>query len=216
MRVTVSQLAAYVGRSERTVQRWLNGEQQKIRLEAQDLGNGYYEVSEAELQHLARQEFSTAALDTLQRIEANQIAILNRLERIEAWIAEGGTRRQISPIKQQIARAGPEQEESSDTQVGQEPRSAPVIVSQLPGGLVGWRAFARLHGIGESTVQKAIEKGKLEIEPGEWKVEKAIVKGALNQAGRARFYRMFRANVHWQNCPDCPHDGDQAEQRPLL
>lgn len=116
------------------------------------------------------------------------------------------------PVKQ-IARAGP----SPAPRPAQRSKSAPGPASaEMPAGLVGWRSFARAHNIGESTVQKAIESGRLQITPGEWKVDKTTIKGALDQAGRAQFYRRFRANEHWQNCPDCPHDSDQAEQRPMF
>ena len=75
----------------------------------------------------------------------------------------------------------------------------------LPGGLVGWRAFSRLHGIGESTTQTAIEAGRLPIVEGEWPVGRVTVKGALDQAGRARFYDLYHDNPHFKPCDECPH-----------
>jgi hypothetical protein len=206
MKMTLSQMAAKVGKSERTVLRWINGEVEKVRLAARDLGNGMYEVDALDLQRLSKHEFSTSALDALERIEENQRAIITRLERIEAQLENRSTARHS---ERQIARAGPEQASSTEKP---EPKPRPTPASggssEMPAHLVGWRKFARDHNIGESTVQKAIEAGRLTIIEGEWKVEKAIIKGALDAAGRAQFYKRFRANEHWQGCLECPHDID--------
>jgi len=77
--------------------------------------------------------------------------------------------------------------------------------STMPSGLVGWRAFSRLHGIGESTTQAAIEAGRLGVVPGTWIVGRASVKGALDQAGRARFYELYHDKPQFKPCAECPH-----------
>src|SRR5258708_2169233 len=60
----------------------------------------------------------------------------------------------------------------------------------LPGDLVSYPQFARLHNIGVSTVQKAIETGRLQVVRGQWKQGQAIVQKALDAAGRAQFYEL--------------------------
>ncbi len=77
--------------------------------------------------------------------------------------------------------------------------------STMPSGLVGWRAFSRLHSIGESTTQAAIETGRLGVVPGTWIVGRASVKGALDQAGRAKFYELYHDKPQFKPCEQCPH-----------
>ena len=77
--------------------------------------------------------------------------------------------------------------------------------NDLPDDLVSYPMFARLHGIGTSTLQKAIESGRLDAVHGNWKTARAIVKTALNAAGRQRFYELYSSNPHFVACPDCPH-----------
>lgn len=85
-------------------------------------------------------------------------------------------------------------------------RSAPAPAqSGLPGGLVSWRSFSNLHGISEGTAKKAISSGRLSIVEGEWRVGKALIKGALDAQGRSRFYGLYNTNPHWKDCTDCPH-----------
>src|SRR5260221_781300 len=57
----------------------------------------------------------------------------------------------------------------------------------LPDNLVSYPQFARLHNIGASTVQKAIESGRLQVVHGQWKHSRAVVKMALDATGRSKF-----------------------------
>jgi hypothetical protein len=84
-------------------------------------------------------------------------------------------------------------------------RPAQTQGGALPDNLVGWRFFSRLHGIGESTTQAAIEAGRLQIVPGEWKVGRTTTKGALDQAGRAKFYTLYHDKPQFKPCDNCPH-----------
>lgn len=91
-------------------------------------------------------------------------------------------------------------------------RSAPLPAAKhkqtsddLPDNLVSYPQFARLHNIGASTVQKAIESGRLQVVRGEWKTARAIVKTALDATGRAEFVELFQGNEHFVRCENCPH-----------
>lgn len=89
------------------------------------------------------------------------------------------------------------------------PRSAkttePEQLITLPGGLVSWRSFARLHHVPETTVHKAIQTGRFAVIEGTWQAGRARVQGALDAEGRRRFYDYYHENTHFQTCPDCPH-----------
>jgi len=86
-----------------------------------------------------------------------------------------------------------------------QPQKQLVEKSTLPEGLVGWRAFARLHGITESTVQKSIVSGRLPIIENGWIVGRAKVRGALDENGKARFYELYHENKNFISCSQCPH-----------
>lgn len=77
---------------------------------------------------------------------------------------------------------------------------------QLPDGLVGFRQFAELHNMAQSTGQRAIESGRLEVVRGKWKVGRAWVEMALDQLGRRKFFDLFFENPGFKACPQCPHN----------
>lgn len=77
--------------------------------------------------------------------------------------------------------------------------------SELPAELIPWREFAILHGIHVSTVKDAIERGKLRVVRGNWKVGRGYVKGALDAEGRHQFYRLWCHRPDFVTCSECPH-----------
>jgi hypothetical protein len=60
-------------------------------------------------------------------------------------------------------------------------------------GLIGWREFARLHGVAETTIQKAAGDVRLRNVAGEWKAGRVWVRGALDTGGQRRFYELWLA-----------------------
>lgn len=71
--------------------------------------------------------------------------------------------------------------------------------------LVAWRSFARAHHIAETTIQKAIENGRLPVVPGEWKRGRTTYREALDAAGRHAFYEQYSSNPNFTPCQNCPH-----------
>lgn len=177
MKATVTQLAAYVGKSERTVHRWLaSGKYPHSRLPG-----GLIEIDDSLLVG-PENEHENALLATLTRIE----------QKLDALSAQVGTLTAQPPTSHvQPHRATPA-------------RSDEVIY--LTPELVAWRKFARLHGIAETTVDKAIKSGRLPTVAGEWHIGRTIYREGLDAAGRHAFYEQYHTNERFTPCPDCPHE----------
>lgn len=79
------------------------------------------------------------------------------------------------------------------------------LSSALPDGLVSWRAFAKLHHMPETTVQKAIDGGRLPAMQGSWKAGRVIVRHALDADGRRAFYALWGDRPDFERCAECPH-----------
>lgn len=73
------------------------------------------------------------------------------------------------------------------------------------GDIVGWREFSRLHGISETTIQKAIESNRLQVVKGDWKIGRIRFTTALDRQGQAQFYQMYHTHQNFTPCPNCPH-----------
>ena len=75
----------------------------------------------------------------------------------------------------------------------------------LPYDYTPWRAFARLHGIPESTVARAIKEQTLYVERGNWKSGGRTVTEAFDYYERELFYDHFHTHPKFESCEDCPH-----------
>lgn len=176
MKATITQLAAYVGVSERTIHRRLASGKWPYRR----LPGGLVEIDDSLI---------------IGPVDEQESAILTRLKRIEQKLDD------LAAIVGAMSQIG---NQPAPVRLHTE-RSAYTVESDLPGGLVSWRSFAILHQINESTVYKAIHTGRLAIVEGEWRMGKVLVKGALDAPGRAKFYELYHDNPHFHPCPECPH-----------
>lgn len=204
MKATRTQLAAYVGKSERTIIRWLaSGKWPHTQLPG-----GLIEIDDSLLNPPEEQEEGTI-LATLARLEKkiDDLAVC-----VRQAPAQKGEQASKPPYRVHTeGRHGytilEEGNISPDKkgEAAQQPQK-----STMPEGLVGWRAFARIHNVSPGTVQKGIESGRLTIvEPKKgdvWIVGRATVLGALDATGRARFYELWHNSGKWKDCPDCPHE----------
>lgn len=172
---TTVEIAALVKKSERTVQLWI----QKGTLKAQRIQGNRYEVDERDLEPF----LPRAITDSL----------MARIEALEQRMSELEGKLQENPITH--ARPSPAPYATRERSQG----------DTLPPELVSYPQFARLHTIGVSTTQKAIESGRLQAVHGEWKQGRAIVKTALDASGRQRFYELYHENEHFTACDACPH-----------
>lgn len=67
----------------------------------------------------------------------------------------------------------------------------------LPEGWVSWRSFAQAHGVPASTVQKAIDVGRLTVTRGRWKVGQSWCLGALDPEQQQQFVQLWsRSDGH--------------------
>lgn len=204
MKLTVSQLAAKVGKSERTVKRWLNGENQKIRLAARDLGNGMYEVDQVDLQRLSKHEFSTAALDALERIEENQQEIVVRMERLEKRLFALEALLSAQPVKQvaravRMVRTDIQPLPTFGSDESSEGLEIATVFAQRHLPLMAKEQIARL-------VQTVRENGSVLMVAGKYKHGKATASYALNAQGKHAFWEVMHTRGGFEACDDCPHD----------
>lgn len=163
MRCTPAQLAAYVGKSERTIHRWLASG----KLPYKRLTGGLIEVDDALLTSPDETQEGTI-LAALHRIE-------EKLDRLAA---------NVDTLSAQPAPRYRVHTEHAEY-------SVKPVSSELPEGLIGWREYCQARGIPQTTVQKAIKRGDVPIIEGRWKVGKAIVQGALDEEGRAIVDRLY-------------------------
>jgi hypothetical protein len=224
--VNASQAAQLVGVSERTMRAWLAGHKiadaRKTHLPG---GPAQWEIPLTSLEGLtplsrrssARDGFETARIADLERqlrsLDAQLQALTTRngnlmrsRGRAGAWgLSEGAD---YPPAMSD----GADELADASYAPAYAPRDRARTVTRalhsttaLPDGLIPWREFAELHGISTSTVKDAIERGKLPIVQGNWKVERFYIKGALDAEGRRQFFRLWGHRPDYRPCIECPH-----------
>ncbi len=166
MRATVTQLAAYVGKSERTVHRYLASGKWPHKV----LPGGLIEID-----------------DSLIEPESEQGAILAALARIEEKLDRLAANAGMMAAKESRPRVHVHTEQAEYT-----PRPSPgPAQSTVPEGLTPWRDYAREKGLSETTVQRYIDAGQIPVITGRWKRGGAVIKAAIDEEGRAAIDRLF-------------------------
>ena len=186
-----TEMAVKLGVSERTVNRWIKDG----RLQARLLKNHRYEVDSEHLLSLAVPEHSSAVFDRLTTLEQTVTDLAAEVEQL---------RSALQTVTEQLAQLVATAPTRATPRQSREQAEGPMA-SQLPGGLVGAISFGKLHNVPETTIRKAISAGRLPTQKGEWKAGRAIIREALGQEGRAKFYELFSHNEHFLPCVDCPH-----------
>lgn len=184
----IEQAAKRLGRSTKTIRRWVHAN--RINYHVRD---GKYLFSLEDLE-AKRTEASPDRMDNL--------ALLERIETLEKRVEELEHQAQKQPA---VLRPAPAPYETSRPAP---PRPTRLVHDggALPEGLISFRSMAKAHNIAESTAQRAIESGRLDVVRGHWKHGRAIVQQALDAAGQRRFVELFESNLGWKPCPRCPHD----------
>lgn len=187
----IEEAALRLGKSTKTLRRWIAARKINYRMQ----GAKYlFSVDDLEAK---RTETSSDRVDNaalLERIEGIENALQSfseRLNKLEAYIpVTAAPAAHTRPSTLRPTRL------IYDTDKG-----------ALPGDLVSFRQFADLHNIAQSTVQRAIERGRLPVQRGRWKQGRAWVEMALDGAGQRLFYELFSETYPgFKACPRCPHN----------
>lgn len=186
--LNIAQASRHIGKTEKTLRRWVHSGKIPYRVEN---GKLYFEVSDLD----AMRDKNIPAAD-------NE-ALLARIETLEQRVAELEHQVQKQPAVLRPAAARYETGKPAPAR----PRPTRLVHDggQLPDGLISFRSMAKAHNIAESTAQRAIESGRLDIVRGHWKQGRAIVQQALDQAGQRHFYELFETNPGFRACDACPH-----------
>lgn len=161
MKVTVTELAAYVGKSERTIHRWLASGQ----LPHKRLPGGLVEVDDSLVIGPIDEQESTI-LTRLARIEQkldDLAAIVGAMSQIDRAPAPRHT-----PVSRDIANQG-----------------------ELPPGLMPWREYCELKGYATSTVKRAIDRGEIPVHRGKWKKGKVYILALIDEEGKRAIDRLY-------------------------
>ncbi len=158
MKATIAQLAAYVGKSERTMHRYLaSGKYPHKRLPG-----GLIEIEDS-LLIAPESEQEGLLLAALQRVEQK----LDTLSAVVATLTHSDTRAGAGtpPAKREKAATTPSQ-------------------GELPGELTAWRDYCQTKGYPESTVKHAIDRGDIPVHHGKWKRGNHYILAAIDEEGK--------------------------------
>jgi excisionase family DNA binding protein len=217
--LTTAEIAARVGKTERTVQRWLKSG----KLPALPLTGKRYGVNPKDLEHLKLPEHLTEsgeiALDVMQiqypleeRYEHLQFTIDDLTERLHD--AEEKIERlqyRLDQILKEVRenasgkKKAPTRRKSTTKKRNRLKLGDIYLDSILPLDLVSLTVFAEQHGVPWSAVTKAIKDYQLFPERGTWKDGWRTVKVAIDERGCKTFYELFHGRPGFTRCNACPH-----------
>lgn len=170
MKATPTQLAAYVGKSERTILRWLaSGKWPHTRLPG-----GLVEIDESLL--ILPDEGQESALPAL-------LATLTRLEeKLDALSAVVATMTAQPTASKPPFRVHTERAEYTTAQ---------PVQGDIPEGLTPWRDYCKEKGYPETSVKRAIDRGDIPIITGRWKRGTGIIKECVDEEGKQAIERLY-------------------------
>jgi excisionase family DNA binding protein len=217
--LTTAQMASRVGKTERTVQRWIKSG----KLPALPLASNRYGVNPEYLQHLKLPEHLTesgeTALDVMQirypseeKYEQLQYSIEDLTERLE------DAETKIERLHYRLDQILKEVRENADTKKKAPARRTSTtkkrkrlkvgeiyLDSILPLDLISLSVFAEQHGVPWSAETSAIKDYELFPERGTWKDGWRTVKVAIDERGCKTFYELFHGRPGFARCDGCPH-----------
>ncbi len=180
MRATITQLAAYVGVSERTIHRYLAGG----KWAHTRLPGGLIEIDDSLL---------------TQPEEGQEGLLLATLKRIEQKLDS------LSASVSQLSQSGTIQPQARPSPARAAPVSGPAQRPDIPAGAVQVFTFARAHGIPPGTAKDQVKAGRLQ----DLAVESVSRPGeqehyfTIEQQQAA--LQLWRYHPRFQACADCPH-----------
>ncbi|MHB8596696.1 MAG: helix-turn-helix domain-containing protein [Ktedonobacteraceae bacterium] len=195
--LTTAQMATRAGVTRRTVQRWIkNGE-----LHATAIRSGYYAINPLDLVELSLplRADTTPKEKRLSYDELFDTVIEVKFDLDDLQYRLGQAEDKIERLNRRIAELT---RKPTTTTTRRKKRDTRKL---LPYDYTPWRAFARLHGIPESTVERAIKEQTLYVERGNWKFGSRTITEAFDDYECELFYEHFRAHLKFKPCEDCPH-----------
>jgi excisionase family DNA binding protein len=195
--LSTAQMAERAGVTQRTVQRWIKSGE----LQAKPIRGGYYAINPLDLVELSLPLRADATpkekrlsydelFDKFIEVQFDLDDLLHRLGQAED---------KIERLNRRVTELTRERKTTTTRRKKRDTRKL------LPYDYTPWRAFARLHGIPESTVARAIKEQTLYVERGNWKSGGRTVTEAFDYHERELFYDHFHTHPKFESCEDCPH-----------
>ena len=190
--VTIQEAARYCGVSDKTIQRAIR---------AGTLLARYPQPN--------RCEIAVSDLDTFMPGRV-QTATRHRLAEQEPVHVQTEMEHHVAALEQRVRQLEylvAALQDKSDAQIRpSRVKARERMTGSLPKSFVSLLAFAKLHGVAESTVQTHTDMGLLPVKRGAWRdAESTEVTLALDSSGRTAFYQLYRSFPHFMKCPRCSH-----------
>ncbi len=161
VKATVSQLAAYAGKSERTIHRYLaSGKWPHTRL-----AGGLVEIDDS-LIIGPPDEQEGLVLAALARIEQKLDALSAHVDTLSAGHLQVTHHARITA-------------------------NLPLAQSELPPELTPWRNYVREKGYSETTISRAIKRGEIPVVHGPWKRGHAVIQDAISEEGKQAIDKLY-------------------------
>ena len=198
--MTTGQMARRVGVTQRTVQRWIKSGE----LQAKGIRGGYYVINPLDLVELSLpiRDDATPKEKRLSYDELYDKYIEVRFDMEDLAHRLGQAEAAIERLNRRFAELSKGGGQRKTTTTRRKKRDTRKL---LPYDYTPWRPFAKLHGIPESAVLKAVKAGHVFIERGNWLYGGRTVKQAFDYYECELFYNHFHAHPKFEECEDCPH-----------
>lgn len=213
---TVAEACTVLGISPRTLHNWLKKAQ--ITPEKGEADNREKVLSAEHITRLARIHKVTIARDihtpttntrAIQQLKKQVEDLEKKVETLERKVEQLSSAAQppvrtVRPPRVPYTVKSIEQQQIVPTEHNTPPRSLQTQ-SGLPDGYVSFAEFFAAHGIPESTARRGMASGKVQVIRGKWNKDGFQIVLALDPAGQAQFYQMYKDNQHFTACDACPH-----------
>lgn len=213
--ITLTEAARRLNVSAKTMRHYIDTGQVEATLNKEHMPY-FYEITEASVEalaaHIAAREKKVKAHTVVESVEA----LVARVEALENTLALYAFKKLQEAIAKLEARV-----ETLETQGVFAPRA--ISIKEAPAGVEYYEArapqslgsdlvavanFAELHGIPQTTIEKAMSSNRLPFIRGSWRKpsSKGHITRALDANGRHVFFLLYSQSGRFRFCKECPHD----------